>query len=192
MSLNTSSADVATLAQTLHRLLEATDERDHLTIPQRLRASYNGWPAGSGEGPGSVLDDDGIPMPSIADPTGEAALRPDKARDAETAITKHLTAAKRALDQALAEAQRWTLRDATTWDAAHATDGDDGCESCARVRGPRTHRWWNPVYRTTTMAGGSRVGLCYWCYEWVRRHGALPPKDILEAHRDGKRIKQTA
>lgn len=184
--------DVSALVNRLEKLLGTRDDRDHLTVPERLRASYNGWPAGSGDGPGSVLDEEGIPMPSVSDPTGEAALRPDKARDAETLIVKQLNHAKRALDQAIAEATRWTLRDATTFDADQSSAGEDGCESCARIRGPRTHKWWNPVYRTTLLANGARLGLCRWCFDWSRRTGELPPKDTLEAHRDGKRIKQTA
>lgn len=192
MNLQTDIADVIALVTRLNGLLTRPDMRDHMNVAQRLRSSYNGWPAGSGEGPSSVLDDQGTPMPSISDPTGEAALRPDKARDAETQIARHLTAARRALDQAYAEAARWTLRDATAYDAGQTSGGEDGCESCARIRGPRTARWWNPLYRTTTLADGARIGLCRWCFDWSRRTGSLPPKDQLEAHRDGKRIRQAA
>jgi hypothetical protein len=134
-------------------------------------------------------------MPNISDPTGEAALRADRARDDEHEILRQLRNARRALDRAVTIANRYQLRDPSEWDLAEAAEGEPGCVSCARIKGPRTTRWWNPIARHTTLANGVRVGLCWYCYHaagiGARHTGELPPKEAVEAQRDGRRYKRT-
>jgi hypothetical protein len=197
VNLSDSIADVAQLAATVKDTLAEKDTRDGLTIPDRIRASYNGWPAGSGfdgGGKSSVLDDQGIPMPNVADPTGEAAMRQDRARDDERTIHRDIEAAKRALHRALINARRYRLRTANPHEQDDASDGDDGCQSCARITGPSGLPWWNPIHRYTVLANGVRVAVCDWCYNQprvgVRHTGELPPKDAVESHRDGRRYRK--
>jgi len=186
-SLRRLIGDVADLAQRLDQAATTPDRRDGRTILERIRDSYNGFPGGGG-GTGRST--------GVANPTLAAADRPDRARDDEQAIQRKITHAKKALDEAFALMAHWQLRDPSSWDHQKANPGEPGCISCARIPGPRTHRWWNEIHCTTTLANGHQAAICRWCYETpgvgTRFTGQLPPKDAVEAHRDGRRWKQPA
>lgn len=165
---------------------EVPDSRDGMTVLQRIREGYNGWPASSSfEGPTAraATDRDGEPIPGHADPTGDAAGRPDRARDDRLRIDRGIEAATRAITPVMDTVTHHVLRAANVIERASTKKAEPGCVSCARVSGHHGGSRWEPVYR---------VGYCRWCWEWKRATGVLPSKEDLIAHHDGKKIKRPA
>ena len=145
----------------------------------------------------TILDDDGHPLPPRSDPTGRAATEGNpqaaKAREHERnviALTHQLLAQ---LDQLQIIHQTYIHRTLDIATARQMTQPHDpqGCRSCARItRGKAQRRTWAPVYRTSTVANNlpEPMPLCRWCYDWVLRHGQIPPRKKLLAHLDGKTV----
>ena len=179
-------------------LLMAGVDRNGQNLVERMRESYQGWPSSSGfdRQRGRIIDelDEGPPLHS--DPTGEAAVRADRARDDHRRLHKEAQKAANAVEAMLQIASRYTLRDANPVEREQTeADNEPGCDSCARIAGPRTPSWWNPVYSRTTLTDGATVALCDWCYRGplgAKSTGKLPPLDALEDHRDGKRVRKPA
>lgn len=193
MNLAATLATISELTARVGRDVLTPDTRDGLTVPERMKESFTGWPAGSGydRSPRRATDRDGEPLPGYSDPTGDAGTRPDRARDALRRLERHLTAAAKALEAAVMEAADWQLRDPNVIER-QATEAhtEAGCASCARVAGPGGGVFWSRIYRTTTLADGSRATVCQPCYsgpDGTRETGTFPPREAVEARRDGKR-----
>lgn len=176
------------------------------TVLERIRDGYQGQPrAASYTGPTKVAkvydpatftdgenpDRDGH-LPG--DPTGEAAIRTDKAnqdrRDIERAIVriqKEALFVHRVLE-------RYEPRAATDTDRARTEqENDPGCQSCSRIEG-HNGPMWAPVYRHGTVNGNlaEAMHLCSWCYTYARNKGRLPVPRELEQHRDGIPVRTSA
>ena len=196
------------LGRILH-LCTTADERDGLTLLQRLEQSRNGWPRSSGfeAGRGKQQRDPDDPDPSAllhSDPTGEAAIRTDRANDAHNRIVRRAKHLRATVEGIATEAGAYELRNAN-WIERQDTENQDepGCDSCARVDSPGTvgkakalrTPWYNRVDLTTTLANGASVKLCDWCWRGpvgVKHSGELPPIADVEKHRDGVRVRKTA
>ena len=136
---------------------------------------------------GSVLDDQGVPMPALSDPTGEACTRRDPCR-ADLDRLRHLARQLRHhADEATRILARHQPRPADGYQRHHTADGDPGCRSCARLEVGGAPRW-EPVYKRRTV-GDEAVELCRWCYDWHRHTGTLPARRLLCDHHDGKRVR---
>lgn len=208
-SISDVAVDTAADAARLAAAVTQPDARDGKNLLQRFRDGFSGWPAGGGfdairTGPKTTLhcfrhgEDDcdcgqNTTIPGANDPTGNAAIRPDRARDDQRAFEKHLRAARRELDAALQVALRWSPRAANVIEQAAGTT-EPGCVSCARVTGPSGGPWWNQVERNTTLKNGVKVGLCDWCYRTpvfgAQHTGELPPKDEVAYYRDNGRARK--
>lgn len=147
---------------------------------------------------GSVLDEYGIPMPSVADPVGEAGIREDRAAEARRQIdglVNRLWADVGALEAALVH---WTGRAPTSIERREAErDNTPICESCARIDGRVAGQpFVNEVRVTVVVANGKgeerRWKVCRWCQDFVRDFGRVPSKNELADYRDGKRRKTIA
>lgn len=209
-SIPDTAVDAAADAARLANAVTQPDSRDGKTLLQRFRDGFTGWPSGGGfdavrTGAATVLHcflhgEDNCPcgrnttMSGANDPTGEAAIRPDRARDDQKQFEKHLRAARRELDQALQIAKRYEPRAANAFDQQEAPASDVGCTSCARITGPSGQPWWNQVTRNTTLKNGVKVGLCDWCYRTpvvgAQFTGDLPPKDEVAYYRDNGRARK--
>jgi hypothetical protein len=184
--------------------MEVADARDGLTLLERIRESYNGWPGGSGfdRSGRQSTDREGEPLPGYSDPTGNAGTREDRAKQHHDILLKALSAVRRQATVAVDVATLYTLRAPNVIERAAVTE-EPGCVSCARVTSPGTvglpkgqqTPWWNPVARQVTLSDGSKVGLCEWCRKspvGASSTGAMPPVAAVEAHRDGRRWGRTA
>ena len=204
-----SLADAAKLAPAaLNAMLEM--------LPGPAAASYDG----PGGGHGTVLDENGVPMPTIADPTGEQAIRAN--HDLEAARTAFALHAHRCEHLALALRFRtrpdltetanqlqWSARQlwicaseaprALTDAQRAALPGPPGCESCARVTdsiGRPTHapvepRGADDPRPVRRNVGGHLYHLCRWCAAYGRENGELPTRDLVARHHDPA-LKRTA
>lgn len=208
-SIADTAVDTAADAARIAHAVTQRDARDNKTLLERVRDGYAGWPAGGGfdavrSGPKTTLhcfrhgNDDcdcgqNTTIPGANDPTGNAAIRPDRARDDLKAFEKHLRSARQQLDQALQIVQRWSPRAANVIEQAAGTT-EPGCVSCARVPGPSGAPWWNPVEREVTLNDGARVGLCSWCRQTpvvgAKHSGDMPPKDEVAYYRDNGRARK--
>ena len=191
----------------LDRALEITDDRDGLTLLSRIRGAFNGWPTGSSfetdrtSGHTTVTDDAGNSMPAVADPTGEAAIRPDRAAEDLRQLQRKAKVAAQTVADMLAIAGRYSLRQANRVEVQ--TPSVPGCDSCARVASPGTvgHKraeqtpWFNRVDITTTLADGTKGALCDWCFRGVvgvKHTGEMPKTGDVEARRDGKKLRKVS
>lgn len=179
----------------LERLIRHPHERDGLTVPQRIKESYNGWPSGSGFDSTSrrATDRDGEPLPNYSDPTGDAGTRTDQAHTDERQILRDLRAGVRSVENAVHGLDRYELRDPNILEREATNDARPaGCQSCARIQGPRGGAYWSPIYRDTVLANGTRTSLCQACYsgpDGARHTGQFPPVEAVQARRDGKRYR---
>lgn len=161
---------------------------------QRICDGINGQPSAqqtdSDGGSASILDDRGVPMPRLSDPTGEANTRPDPCRrdlDELRRLAKKLHADAERTIAILASHQ---ARPANNYQRMTTAENDPGCTSCARLEVHGSPRW-EPVHRGVKI-GDETYQLCSWCERWARESGALPTRKILTDHHDGKRIKRPA
>jgi len=163
-----------------------TVDRDGRTVVNRMREAMNGQPRAQNlegdrtTGHTTVTDDQGWPMPSVSDPTGEAALRPDRAYRDLVELDKQLGRAHAAVEHALRILSAHTPRPSTEAERRKVEVGNTpGCESCARTEVAKGVRRWEPIYRQE---------LCSWCWQWERDTGRRPTDAELAAHHDGKRL----
>jgi hypothetical protein len=106
-------------------------------------------------------------------PTEAAALRkPDQAEQ----DLRELRRALKAMDNASTKAVAILLRAVTVPDLPGVDHPEWWCAHCA------THG-----HRTVPVHPGLPV--CLWCHRWRQAHSmCLPPKEIVEAHHEGKAI----
>lgn len=174
----------AALPDVLARIHDATSGQPGAARTDTIRSS----------GHATVLDEHGIPMPAVSDPTGEAGIRPDPAAAAHNRIEQ---LAKRLLTDAealLFELGPWLARAPLAKELRETERANTpGCESCARIDGPALNGvpWWNHPRTTVTLnlVSGERtkVRVCEWCEAVFRADGRLPTEAEVEDHRDGKR-----
>lgn len=140
-------------------------------------------------GHATVLDDEGIPMPAVADPTGEAGVRRAMGKDVAANDLRHLReiAARIHRDSELmadiigAYLNRApSTRQRATVEQANAHKAPEECEHCRN-----TAHTFSPLYvRDSTVKGNLERGhaLCRWCYDWTIKHGELPPERHLRTY----------
>jgi hypothetical protein len=162
------------------------------TFLDRIRAAMNGQPQAS------RCDTDRVTASGISDPTGNAAIRSDKARDDMVRLTAIFRRLRADTDQAVMIANNWSARAASEHEKRRTQDENEPhCESCSRVEIAKGVSWWvephsngSGYYRTTvgdTLT--EAMWLCQWCRDHTTTRGCLPSHDELEQHRDGKRIR---
>ena len=142
-------------------------------------------------GAASILDDLGVPMPRLSDPTGEANTRTDPCRrdlDELRRLAKRLFADS---ERVIAILRSHQARPANDYEALHTADGDPGCRSCSRVKSSSGRPQWSPVHHNIVV-NGDKVPVCQWCGRWYTDTGELPSERILRDHHDGKRIRRPA
>jgi len=198
--------ETADLLASIARSIQTLDQQGQ-TVLDRIRAGYNGHPkAASYTGSERVArtpDPLGFPdgenpdrdshLPG--DPTGEAAIRFDRAhqhRRRIEAITNRMHNFAVELESILVA---YTPRPATAADRAKVErDNDPGCHSCSRLEVSPGQPRWEPVHVTGTVAGNldEPQALCRWCYDHVRSTGRLPHVPELQDHHDGKKVRRSA
>lgn len=186
--MTTRQDDIAAIVANTRRLLAhlRVDQRDGHNVYGRIRDAMNGWPRGT---------DSRGPANSIADPVANAATNHDRAGADLTRLDDHIKRAAQHLNAVIQIADTYRIRHAGDHDASKAGIADVGCESCARLPGAHGAPRWEPIYRATiTLASGHKPGLCTFCHNHARRHGALPPLPLLDAHHRGehKRVRKDA
>lgn len=165
---------------------EIPDSRDGMTVLQRNRESFNGWPRSSGfdRSPRRATDEDGEPLPDYSDSTADGAGQVDHAHQSRMAMEGGISASHQWTRAVMSEAERFMLRKPNVVQQQETDKkAEAGCTSCARLKGRHGGPRWEPVYRTL---------LCRWCWEWRRATGSMPSKEDLQAHHDGKKIKRPA
>lgn len=148
-------------------------------------SATHAWPSNTRpgtSGPANVTDDQGIPMPPLADPVGEAVARTVTTQAASHPDLQRARQLINDADAALGEALTLVYRHCPRiHDPEVHGDGNDqhptgepSCESCARLG------HFEAVYR---------AGRCRWCYDFrIANDGVDPPATILEKRHRGERI----
>lgn len=165
--------DAAALAVGLHRVMPA--------MLARLDEFAGGYASSvriesdRTAGHTTVTDERGVPVPAVADPTGEAALHPSVSERA--VLERVLTVVHRelvALDR---------LRQSVTATARH--DPGVGCELHAIV-----DVWRTPLVQMSDVGGrlSRKRTLCRWCHDFVGRAGRIPDRRELERNVAGERV----
>lgn len=192
--------DLAELASRIAVHLVAVDIEGR-TVVNRIREAMLGQPkaqhleADRTTGHTTVVDDQGMPMPAVSDPTGEAAIRPDKAAMHLREVDDKLRAAHAAVSRVVTLLALYTPRPATDGEQRSLElDNDPGCESCSRTESSRGVKRWEPVWKRGNPGGVLRdtAGLCAWCYTWTKDTGRLPSMDELALHHSGNIVKRPA
>lgn len=137
----------------------------------------------------------GVPLNHPNDPTGDAAMRCDRAADDERMYRDNVGRILRAL-AAMADTQaRYpAARKPNAYERQlTATENDPRCESCARIEIAKGIPWWvEPRTKERTTIGG-RLEQPMWCCDWCENHviqtGLIPSEDEVEQHRAGKRVR---
>lgn len=158
------------------------------TFLDRMRAAMNGQPQSS------RCDTDRVTASGISDPTGNAAIRSDKARDDMVRLTAIFRRLRADTDDAVMIANNWSARAASEHEKRRTQDENEPhCESCCKVEIAKGVTWWvEPLTAERTTVNDSLTQaywLCRWCWDHVDQCGCLPNDDELEQHRDGKRIR---
>lgn len=142
----------------------------------------------------TVTDDDGMTMPAVSDPTGEAATSPDKARHDRRAIERWA----RGLDRShgtFSDLEGRYLRPASPTDRAASSEaGEPGCQSCARIaRSDGAPHWSPPHVEASTVKGNLAEPhrLCRWCYDFVLSEGQVPNRKQIQQRLQGGRVRRS-
>lgn len=139
----------------------------------------------------------GAPIPRRSDPTGSAGTSHDPASMDLRALHRHADTIRRQTEAIVHVMARYTPRPANDYERrlTAAQNDDPGCESCSRVPSQfcKDIPHYSPVERRVRLGTlGHPVGLCSWCRKWHGEHGALPPREVLEAHVRGEKIRRSA
>ena len=182
------------LARALARMVDA--------LPGPITTS---WDTSGGGGP--ILDEKGVPMPTISDPTGETAVRSDPVvsdrmrlmgavacarMDATAIVVGAGDPVVRARSCLARIRDAWVIatryaRDTPTTVDRDATTPAPGCESCARDGGH-----WSPVARNVKLLDGGRMPMCDWCRDRYGRWGSLPTLAELRLSHQGRNVPDRA
>lgn len=163
----------------LARAKIASEDFDRLltVLDERRRAmwdSMSGWP-----GAAHYDSNGGHEVNGVSDPTGDVAAQYDPAhRDLRTTdeLISRISREVRLLFYLCAkyEPRRPTPKD------QRDSSNTPGCESCVRLEG----KWSLP--RQSRKLDNRMWLLCAFCLGWYDHHGALPSRDALTAHHQGK------
>lgn len=131
----------------------------------------------------------------VSDPTGEAALTPDKASQDLVTLDRSLKLIHLHVSIVSAILGRWTPRATRDDERAKLTAANTPapcCDNCARIElTPGRPVWEPPLRDKPTNVGGALTKariLCRWCYDHARSTGVLPDLTELRAHHQGKRV----
>lgn len=131
-----------------------------------------------------------------SDPTGEAALRPDKAKQHRDEVVRLLRSMQTNAERVQNILACYSPRPATDADRAKLEQQNDpGCQSCSRVEVRPGVPRWEPVQGVPTDCAGNltvAMALCSWCKGFIKDTGRLPHLAELGQHHDGKRVKRSA
>lgn len=129
----------------------------------------------------SHIDDDAERPTGHHDPTGDAAITPDRAAHHQREIRRHLELAITHLSQAITIGQSYPSQ-ATEPEDIEATPGKEWCRSCWKDR-----KYCEPI---TMRPDGQPYyrGLCRWCGAFASREGFEPPTDLVVLKHRGERI----
>lgn len=156
----------------------------------------------------TVVDEWGRSMPSVSDPTGEAAVRAASGGDGATNTQRHLARLivqahrdaallleldpggdrrrligriARTADRMVAIVRVVQRRGPTSTERSDtAAVAEPGCKSCARLVVDGQH-WWQLIHRGD---------LCQWCLVHLGDDGALPSLGDVRLHHDGKPVRR--
>lgn len=135
-------------------------------------SARDGWRTSTRPGgtPTSIVDDEGVPMPPMSDPTGELATEAVKVHDP---IRRHAQIALRALVDAQAHLQKAKSEMVQAFEEHDLEDGEVGC---------RVHAEAGYFEEPT------RGDRCGWCYRFWLEHGDLdaPPELVRIKETKGK------
>ena len=147
--------------------------------------AMNGWPRGGG----------GLSSVATSDTTGNAAIRPDRARSDRAKLEAALVSIGRQAEDLVNLLARYTPRPASDRERSETVavnERVDGCSSCARLEVAKGVKRWEPAARSVRMDDGSERPLCEWCRAWLRQVGAMPSAQELELHHRGVRVRRPA
>lgn len=194
---------VSTVEKTAQRLtriaawVQTPGSDDHRTPIQRNRDSWHGHPkaaaydrSSSGSSRDRIEDND----PDLgwkrttSDPTGDAAIRPDRAAASRRKVERDLRAAANIVANLERELVHWgEPRPATDYERRLVEQAnvkpEPGCTSCARTEVAHGVDRWEPVYARD---------LCRWCWEWEKSTGRPATVDELTRHHNGQQIRRPA
>ncbi|HVX20902.1 MAG TPA: hypothetical protein VHB02_06125 [Acidimicrobiales bacterium] len=121
----------------------------------------------------TIYDDDGHAMPPLADPVGELVVDDRKVRDP---MVDHVTTLMRSLTHALGDVRIARASFIRAWEEhGEPGTGEPACRVHARIG------IFEEVHRSDR---------CRWCYDFYGNHGVDPPRDLVRARADGKKITQ--
>ena len=147
---------------------------------QRGHPSAQNWETDRTAGHATVLDDDGTPMPSVVDPTGETAVTdgPDGGKALEE-LDRAISEALRAVTRAADVASHW--RPATQPELPLGDGpGELWCRSC----------WRDDQYCEPVSENYKGRGECRWCGDFFGQFREMPPLPVLRKRHVGERIDQ--
>lgn len=129
-----------------------------------------------------------VPIPTAADPTGNAAGHADPASKA----LAELDGLVHSIVDRCADLQRLTATWTTTTRLLPGVEGDRGCEVVARITNPATKRsHYERADHYTDVKGNlaQKMHLSRWAYMHVLKTGVIPNDDETRDHIAGKRIR---
>lgn len=198
--------DLAELATRLAVAITTRDGHGHTAV-DRIKDGLAGQPGAQRlqsdrtTGFTTVLDDDGMPIPAVSDPTGETVVnyltsrtKGDPAGQDLARLDKAIRSAHDLIAKAVDILATYTPRPANAHDRRQLektnTKPDPVCESCIRTESAKGVTRGMPVHRTGTVNGNldQPTALCRWCYDYVRTTGKLPTEAVLADYYAGKRI----
>lgn len=182
--------DAERACEDLTRLAVALTQRDNegRTVLDRIRDAQHGHPKAAS------YDTDRVSASGTSDPTGNAAMRADKAAADRKRLDRIFASLRDQADEAVRICDNYTPRHPTAKERQQTADWNaPHCENCCKILdmagGPQ---WIEPLTKertTVTDLLSEPMWLCRWCYDHVSQcEGILPNEAELEQHRDGKRI----
>lgn len=160
------------------------------TLPDKLRVIRDQL---SGHAKAASYDGPTVTTSTVSDPTGTAGAQAAEGKDRAAAdlaqVEVLLVRCYKDANAAADILNRYGLRLPRPSEIA-ATDAFNrpGCESCARVKGPRGQlAWWNePDPQPTDLDGllSKSMRLCPACKQRIKRTGRLPSRQDLGVKRD--------
>ena len=151
-----------------------------------MREAMNGHPRAANydgarvSGTTTIVDEHGTPMPARSDPTGEAAIRPDRASVDHRNTLADLGQLHDLVIRLADRLGHYTTHPATDKEQKDTEQANAvHCQSCVRTESSTGVPRQETVYKLhTTVKANLRTpyNLCSWCYTWVRDTGRLPTR----------------
>lgn len=144
----------------------------------------------------TVVDDQGVPMPGTVDPTGEAAIHPDRAAADHAELVRHVATLERHATTVADLLARYDARTPTDKERREAERANKPCcASHARIRNEVTGgpQWEDPCTKKPTDAAGNLaqpMWLCTWCRRQVLETGRLPTVAEVADYHAGKPVRR--